>query len=169
MFSKKNNYQNVNGSPKGVGGWLILPIIGFVLVILLTVKNLLESLSQDGIAGLNAIFTASSGPLTELQIPIALSFLFGVLVIVSAAYCLFLISAKNYKIVKFASFHYIFVASAGLIDLWGGIAISAAMPSTLLDKEFFKGAMQGIVAAMIWIPYFHMSRRVQNTFNATAQ
>lgn len=166
MFSKNKNYAVVKAGPKGIGGWLILPIIGFVLVIMLTTKNLMDSLSPSGIEGLNAIFTATSGPLTTLQIPMALSFILGTLVIVSAAYCLFLISSKNYKIVKFASFHYILMASAGLIDLWGGIAYSNAVPSMPLDKEIITGAMKGIAVAMVWIPYFRLSRRVQNTFVA---
>jgi hypothetical protein len=166
VFSKKQNYADINSGPKGIGGWLIVPIIGFILVILLTFTNLMKSFSPDGIAGLRAIFTATPGPLTALQIPTALSLLSGVLVIVSAAYCLFLISSKDYKIVKFAPWHYIVLASAGLLDLWGGIAISTAVPTIPLDKEYFKGAMQGIAAAMIWIPYFRLSRRVQNTFIA---
>src|SRR4029434_1056573 len=58
--------------PSGIGGWLILPIIGFVATILLTGHNFWTSFKTFD--GLKAIFAASSGPLTGLKIPITLSF-----------------------------------------------------------------------------------------------
>ena len=164
MSTDKINEVDTSSGPKGIGGWLILPIIGFIGVILLTFKNLLETFSKENMAGLEAIIDATSGPLATLKIPLALSFIAGVVVIASASYCLLMIINKDYKIVKFATFHYLILAVAGLVDLWAGFVLEAAVPSAPLGNDVIKGAMQGILVALVWIPYFRMSKRVKNTF-----
>jgi hypothetical protein len=67
--------------PSGIGGWLILPIIGFVATILLTGHNLWTSL--ETFDGLKAIFAATSGPLTGLKIPVTLSVVSSCLLIIT--------------------------------------------------------------------------------------
>src|SRR5262245_51032829 len=117
--------------PSGIGGWLILPIIGFVGTILLTGYNFWTSLKE--IDGLKAIFAATLGPLAGLKIPVTLSLVSGCLVIISAAWCLYLIFARKHEIVRFATAHYLILAVAGLIDMWGGLALEKAMPVTPSD------------------------------------
>src|SRR5437868_1417113 len=74
--------------PVGIGGWLILPIIGFVGTIALTAWSVVSALrSWDGLV---AIFTASEGPLAQIRVPVAASLVAGLLVIASAAWCLYL-------------------------------------------------------------------------------
>lgn len=151
--------------PVGIGGWLIFPIIGFVLTIIRTLINLVESVSGDSLRGLGEIFSVTAeSHLASLKIPMGLSFISGILVILSAGYCLNLIYSKKQSIIKFATAHYLILACAALIDLWGGITINTVLPDTPMDKEIIKGAMQAIVAAIVWIPYFHYSKRVKNTF-----
>lgn len=148
--------------PSGIGGWLILPIIGFVATILLTGHNVWTSLKT--LDGLKAIFAASSGPLTGLKIPITLSFVSGCLLIITAAWCLYLIFARKHAVVGFATAHYLILAVAGLIEMWGGLALEKAIPGTPSDPSVVTGAVRGILAACIWIPYFRRSKRVRNTF-----
>jgi len=151
--------------PSGIGGWLILPIIGFVGTILLTGYNFWTSLKTT-FDGLMAIFAATSGPLTELKIPITLSLVSGCLVIISATWCLYLIFARKHAIVRFATAHYLILAVAGLIEMWGGLALEKAIPGTPSDP-FVRGAVRGILIAYIWIPYFWRSKRVRNTFGGS--
>ena len=164
MSTEKQAEVQFNVGPKGIGGWLLMPIIGFILTILLTLKNISDIFTKENIDGLVAIYTATSEPLVSLQVPIAFSMLFGVFVILSAAYCLYLVFSKDHKIIKFATIHYVILLSTGLIELWSGFVLEAAIPSEAIDKEIIKGAVQGIIAAMIWIPYFRTSVRVRNTF-----
>src|SRR5579871_6912975 len=106
----------ISPGPSGIGGWLILPIIGFIGTILLTILNLSQGLSE--LDGLVAIFKATSGPLVALKAPTALSLVGGCLVILSAGYCLYLIFAKKRAIINFAAAHYLILAGAGLADAW---------------------------------------------------
>lgn len=153
--------------PSGIGGWLVLPIIGFVGTILLTLWNLSQATSE--IDGLVAIFNATSGPLVALKVPTAASFITACLVILSAGYCLYLIFAKNLAIINFATAHYLILASAGLADAWLGIALDKADLGVTSDPTIVRDAVRGILIACIWIPYFHLSKRVRNTFvNARA-
>jgi Protein of unknown function (DUF2569) len=151
--------------PSGIGGWLILPIIGFVATILLTGHNLWTSLKTFD--GLKAIFAATSGPLTGLKIPVTLSFVSGCLLIITAAWCLYFIFAKKRAIVRFATAHYLIWAVAGPIEIWGGLALEKAIPGNPLDPSVVTGAVRGILTACIWIPYFRRSKRVRNTFSGS--
>jgi|HubBroStandDraft_6_1064221.scaffolds.fasta_scaffold159331_3 hypothetical protein len=153
--------------PTGIGGWLILPIIGFVGTIVLTGMNLSQALNETD--GLVAIFRATSGPLVAIKVPTALSLVAGGLVIASGSYCLYLIFAKKHAIINFATAHYLILGSAGLIDIWTVATLQQAMPNTPSDPTVFSNAFRGIVIACIWIPYFRVSKRVRNTFkNPTA-
>jgi len=149
--------------PVGLGGWLILPILGFFGTILLTGFNLLQGVAQ--LEGLRNIFVAeSSSPLASLRIPMIASVLLGFLVIASAVYCLVLVFRKKPAIVKFATIHYLLLASASLVDTWLEYQIHAVVPSVPIDPSTLTNALRGIVAVCIWLPYFHVSKRVRNTF-----
>lgn len=148
--------------PRGLGGWLILPILGFVGTILLTGWNLGEALSAWD--GLVAVATAKSGPLVSAQLPMVVSLVAGVLVIVSAAYCLYLIFARKRAIITFATAHYLILAAAGLLEWWGTGVLEQAMPNMPPDPSAAREGVRGLVIAAIWIPYFHLSTRVRNTF-----
>jgi hypothetical protein len=149
--------------PVGIGGWLILPIIGFVGTILLTGVNLMQGFAS--FEGLRAIFTAaSSAPIAELRLPLTTSLALGFLVIVSAAYCLVLIFSKKAAIVKFATIHYLLLMIAGFVEVWMDYKIHEVSPSEPADLTVARDAIRGVIIACIWIPYFHVSKRVRNTF-----
>lgn len=151
--------------PYGVAGWLVLPVAGFAISMLQTAANLLEAiLDREGLRG--EILNATSGPLVALQVPMALSFLGGCLIVVIAGYCLYLIFFTNKRaIVNFATALYLIGASGGLIDLWLEMTAETAIPDTPPDSAIIEVMMvKNILLACIWIPYFHLSRRVKNTY-----
>ena len=148
--------------PVGVGGWLYLPILGFAGTILLTGFNLLTSLKE--VDGLKKILVATGGPLLQLKAPLVADVGFGLAVLASAAYCLFLIATKRRRIVNIATVHYLFLLCGALADVWVDGALRAVLPSTPADPSVFSTLARAIFIAAIWIPYFHVSRRVRNTF-----
>jgi Protein of unknown function (DUF2569) len=154
--------KKVAGSPVGVGGWLVLPIIGFVGVIVLTLINIIGALSE--FEGLKTVFTATDGPLRQLQLPVGLSMIFGIAVICSSSFCLFKIFASKKDPRSVAVVHYVLLAAAGFVDLWADSALTDALPDTPHDPTAIKEAVRGVFMALIWIPYFLISKRVRNTF-----
>jgi uncharacterized protein DUF2569 len=157
-----NPPESEPAGPEGLGGWLILPIIGFIATIALTGFYLWQSFqARDGLV---AIFTATSAPLADLKIPMAASLIGGLLVVASAGYCLYLLFSRDHRIVTFATAHYIILAVGGFIELWGGTVLETALPNEPKDSSLLKEAIRGVIVACIWIPYFHLSKRVKNTF-----
>jgi hypothetical protein len=152
----------MGGHAQGIGGWLVLPIIGFISVILLTGANLILALKEY--EGIEFILTDTSGAMNDLYLPIALSLLFGIAVITSAAICLYKIFVSRGELKKIAVVHYLLLASAGLVELRGDSVISSAIPDVARDPSVTKDAIRGVIAAAIWVPYFLVSKRVQNTF-----
>ena len=64
--------------PHGIGGWLIIPLLGFVGTILLTVFNMIQ---PDAIEGFRIIFTSDEEAVKNLQVPMGISVLFALAVI----------------------------------------------------------------------------------------
>ena len=150
------------GHAQGIGGWLVLPIIGFIGVILLTGANLISAIKDY--EGIKYILTDTSGELNDLYLPMVLSLLFGIAVITSAAICLYKIFVSRGELKKIAVVHYLLLASAGLVELWGDSVLSSIVPDVAHDPSITRDALRGVIAAAIWVPYFLISKRVQNTF-----
>ena len=55
-----------------------------------------------------------------------------------------------------------------LLDLGLCVALDRQYPGDPLVPEASGVAVQSVIAAMIWIPYFMKSRRVRNTFTRGA-
>jgi hypothetical protein len=149
--------------PVGIGGWLILPILGFFATILLTGKNLLEAVQNSD--GLLLILKApSTDALAGAKLPIIASLAFGIALIATSVICLVLISTKKPAMVKAATINYLLMVAGGLVDVWGDGELRKALPDMPADPSVYRDAVKGIVASLIWIPYFHVSKRVRNTF-----
>ena len=142
--------------PSGIGGWLILPIIGFVGTIAATGYNLAQVVRTAG--ELMAVLEDPTIGLMAVKIPAVLSVVLGMLVVLSAAYCLYLIAARRRAIIAFATAHYLILAAASLVD-------NAWLGTTLAAPELnMEDLLRVIVVTMIWTAYFHKSKRVRNTF-----
>jgi hypothetical protein len=84
--------------------------------------------------------------------------------VTTAILCLVLLFTKSAALVKAATIHYVVMVATGVADVWADGEMHKAMPDMPQDPTIYRAAVRGIVASLIWIPYFHMSKRVRNTF-----
>lgn len=146
--------------PRGIGGWLILPIIGLGLTILVTGYNLLTGVSSYT----GEVFELLKSRFPDVLTLMVISTVFGVVCIGLAVWCLKLIFAEDHRTPTMMTTFYIVVAVMTLFETY---ALSV-MADRFLQPSMAEGAMcqlvQGILPLAIWIPYFRVSKRVKNTF-----
>ncbi len=148
----------------GIGGWLVLPIIGFFGLIVMTIFNLIGAFQE--IEGLKLIFSGSNPSLSGLILPTVLSLVFGVAVIASAAICLYRILVVGHGVVKFTTIHYAILFCAAMIDMWAFYALNAANLGDAGDHLLSVASTKTALYSILWGSYFLLSKRVRNTFEA---
>ncbi|HVA96596.1 MAG TPA: DUF2569 domain-containing protein [Candidatus Acidoferrales bacterium] len=168
MFSKLfNNKQrttstgNVNLSPKGLGGWLIIVGFGLILGIALHVYGLFDYVTI--FSNINSI--NFSGFLVVSGIECAL----GIIIFIIEMYLLYLFFKKSKN---FPNYYIIFLWSLiawTIIDYFMLSSLSAPTPE--LQKiirdtsyESSRAIVKTFISSIIWIIYMHKSKRVKATF-----
>lgn len=149
--------------PRGIGGWLILPIIGLIF----TVCRFSLTLAPTYFP----LFTGSAWhrPTTEgsplyhpLVAPLLIFEVVGNLLFVGAAIVLLVFIFSKHPLlpkmmIGFYILNFIFISLDGALASFTPI-FANAMP--ILMREL----THCIISSAIWIPYFLRSRRVKNTF-----
>lgn len=151
---------NFRIEPSGIGGWLVLPAIGFIIGIPKTTWEL----SRD----LGPIFqTTTVDAFLNPEFPVGLKlYLVAVLagtavLYVSMIVAAFLFFKKKRSAPGFIiNFQYFSVGFLALIAFWG-----TSIPDLGEEPYAQIGTAIGMaISAAIWIPYFMRSKRVKNTF-----
>ncbi|HTY43966.1 MAG TPA: DUF2569 family protein [Patescibacteria group bacterium] len=126
---------------EGLGGWLILVIIGFVLSTIMSLEFLLYPYGQSVITFLQQ----------QYGIPEFITGILYCLTILFYVYSLFLMYKKKKSFVNWAIFTlwYTFVINAVIILMISGNATNLIFASA---------------SAILWTIYFKQSKRVKNTF-----
>jgi len=140
--------ENPTVTLEKIGGWLVLPAIGLVLGGILSVIGILVSLGlasdlpsqYQGIFVLNLLFDVG---LTVFLIYAAVRF-FG--------------KRRNAPTVMIA------LMIAGIVVNGLLLAINIGADAEPFAIECGKALASGIIGAIIWIPYFVVSKRVKRTF-----
>ncbi|WP_413991437.1 DUF2569 domain-containing protein [Labrys okinawensis] len=157
-----NTYQKSEG-PVGIGGWLILPILHLCGAIILTLHNLYGIVSEW--TGIKAIIEGGNDKLVALRLPLAISSILGIAVLILACICLHRLFARSPTVPRLMTFFYMGMVVATLGDVAADNMMSSIVGSST-DPDNFLDVLRVVIAAAIWIPYFHRSRRVANTFRA---
>jgi len=133
----------------GIGGWLILPAIGFVLGPVVGVVALVISL------GLYPdVASAGFGEVFALELAV----LAGLLGFTIYAAVLFFGKKRNAPRTIIALF-VVSIVSSGIL-----LAVEVAAGAEDFALESGKQLVRDIIGAAIWIPYFNVSKRVKATF-----
>ncbi|TGL72117.1 DUF2569 domain-containing protein [Leptospira jelokensis] len=149
---------------KGLKGWLVLVGIGLVIFpIRLGYLSgpLFYNMFTDG------SFEYLTTPGTESYHPLWKPLLFfeasyNALLLIASLVLLFLFVSKHYLFPKgYALFLFLPVVILPL-DLW--LASLIPMGDDPLDPSTLKEMVRSVVAALIWIPYMFLSKRVKATF-----
>ena len=151
----------VQDGPRGIGGWMILPIIGLVGTLVFTLINLYGVVTEW--EGIKAIIAGENQTTAALRLPVAASFLGGLVLICLAALCLYRIFTYSPSVPRLMTIFYIGLVVVSLAELAGDSYVSS-LTNTPSDPTHIKDLVRALVGSAIWIPYFHRSRRVANTF-----
>ncbi len=126
---------------KGLGGWLILVQIGFILSILMSLEFLLYPYGKSVITFLQQTY----------NIPSRITIILYCSIILFYVYSLFLMYQKKKGFVNLAIF-----------TLWYTFGINAIL--VLIISRDFMNLLFALASAILWVVYFKQSKRVKNTF-----
>lgn len=148
--------------PKGLGGWLLLPIIHLFGTIGLTSYNLFGVVQNW--EGVVALLTGQVDPsYRPLILPVLFSLASGVAIVAFALYLLVLLFQKKSALPRLMVWFYLGLLGATLID--SGMVLQNPQQWTMTDVSEARRALgQTVFLAVIWIPYFLRSKRVRATF-----
>jgi len=135
--------------PEGIGGWLILPAIGLVLGSIIGVLALLYSLTlfsdvkAAGYGGIYALELFVLAGIVALTIYVAIPF---------------------FRKRRDAPSKMILLLAVGVGGSLFLLVVELGASAEVFAEETAKQLLRDIVSAVIWIPYFRISKRVRATF-----
>lgn len=158
------NATSEQNKPSGLGGWLILPAIGLVATPVRLLGTLVSDyfpIFQDG--SWESVTTPGSpayhylwGPLIIFEI--VGNLFFGIFAIV--LFVLFLMKSHRFPVLMIA----LLVVNPLFVILDNFIGNLIPYLANIDDPQVYTEIVRGVVGAMIWVPYFLVSKRVRNTF-----
>lgn len=148
--------------PTGLGGWLILPIIHLIATVLLNGYTVFDLMRDWSV--FVAVVTGQVDPDIRWVIwPARLSLVLSAMLVAFALYLLVILFRKKRELPQLMVWFYL--ASLGATLIVSGSMLQDPQHWTSTDlSEARKSLGQSVFAAVIWIPYFLRSKRVQATF-----
>jgi len=152
--------------PCGIGGWLILPMLGLIIVPIRLGALMFSTYVPIFTEGAwNVLTTPGSGSYHSLWAPLLLlEIASNIVFIVASIILLIIMFRKHYSFPKWMIIYFAANLAFVGIDFFAGDLIPAIAAKQ--DPESLKELIRSVVGAAIWIPYFTKSQRVQNTFTA---
>lgn len=155
---------NGDAGPKGIGGWLIVPLLGLIVspirIIFQTTTNLLPLLNTST---WSALTNPSSSAYHSLLGPLIIFELVANATLVIFGFWVFAAFVTKSSVTPRL---YIVWLSAFVAVQVADLAVGSQIPvvAAQLDHRSLGDLFRAVVGASIWIPYFLRSKRVANTF-----
>lgn len=152
----------ITEGPKGLSGWLILPIIHLFGTIGLTSYNLFGVV--ENWEGFVAVVTGQVDPSYQSLVwLIRFSLVAGVAIVAFALYLLVLLFQKKRALPRLMVWFYVVLLGVTFIE--SAMVLQNPQQWTMADlSEARRSLGQVVFNAVIWIPYFLRSKRVRATF-----
>jgi len=153
MSAPALDYETPNAvdGPVGIGGWLILPTIGLIFT---PIAQALAVLGAVALANLKTTPANLASGLNQLAVANAI---YGVYILVAA----FMFFAK--KRMAPAMMIGAYLLAIGL-TFFSQVVVTHATQAASDPNSSIVVFARPVLVALIWIPYFRMSKRVRNTF-----
>lgn len=150
--------------PSGIRGWLVLPLLGLIFTPIrtgfMTVKDVVPALRPETWHALTTPGTKSYHPLWAPVIGFELAA--NCLIIAASIAIVWLFFRKSRRVPLLMVAWYVGTILVQIVDLLFAGQIPAVAAQE--DNDGLKELARSSVVAMIWIPYFLVSKRVKNTF-----
>jgi len=137
--------------PKGIGGWLILPVIGTLLSPFMTAY----AAFQDAVVLLN-----SSSLSTGLAAFIVVEFIYNFGLVIAWIFAAVLLFRHKRLYPRFFIALLVITLIGTVLDL----VVAVSVFDIKLDSGDVRSAVRSVVGLAIWAPYMQKSKRVKNTF-----
>jgi len=132
--------------PKGIGGWLILPVIITLVWPLMT--------AYDAVVLLNAAVS------TALAVFIVVEFLYNFGLVIAWIFAAVLLFRHKRLYPRLFVALLVIMLIGTVLDF----VVTAALFDMKLDSSDVRSAVRSVILLTIWGPYMHKSVRVKNTF-----
>ena len=150
--------------PRGIGGWLILPLVQLAATILLTLRELLTLADPAALAGLRQLLngTVPEG-LRGMMMFGLIDTIAALSVIALATACLVQIARLKRSVPVWMTAFYAFGVVCYGYEWYGFVTYPMLAGGD--EAGTLAGMFLGsVLRAAIWISYFFVSKRVKNTF-----
>ncbi|MBD3402836.1 DUF2569 family protein [candidate division GN15 bacterium] len=156
--------ESIGNEPKGIGGWLLLPLLSLCISPILILVSLTDEyipIFTEGIWEL--LTTPGSEAYHPNWAPVLIYEMVGNLLLGLAAIVLLVFMLNKHHLfpklyIAFLAGNLLFVISDHLL------ARSIPMVAEMADPDGFREIARAVGGAVIWIPYMLKSERVANTF-----
>lgn len=150
--------------PRGLGGWLILPIIGLFV----SIVNIGRTLTEDTLPVFSdGTWQLLTSPGSEYYVPgwgalIIVELLGNLLLLGAAVALIILVFSKSPRFPTFYIYFLVFNAVFVIGDVVAAHLVVALSAEESIDLG--SQVLRAVLGAAIWIPYMLKSKRVKNTF-----
>lgn len=139
--------------PQGIGGWLILPVIGTVLLPLMTAYAAFA-------AFLDVVVLLNASLLTALVAFIVVKCLYNFGLVIAWIFAAVLLFRHKRLYPRFFVALLVIMFIGTVLDL----AVTAMAFDVTIDSSDVRSTLRFVIGLAIWGPYMYKSERVKNTF-----